>query len=297
MTDTPRLTIVVGDTMVDVVAHLPHEPVQGTDTPAQIAYRGGGSAANVAAWLAHLATPVALVSRIGMDALGDSAADELQRIGVQCWLTRDPGSVTGTCIVLVSPDGERTMIPDVGANGRLSVDDLPERAFDADQHLHLSGYALLRQGSRAAARSALERALACGMTTSVDASSAAPMAETGSDLFLSWVAGVTIIFANADEARVLTGKSDASDAAADLARLCPLAIVKTGRGGAVAHDGQGRNWQAPADPVTAIDSTGAGDAFAAAFLSRWTTGAGVDEALAFAVEISGRAVGGVGGRP
>ena len=293
MTD---LIVVIGDTMTDVVAQLPHDPVAGSDTPAHIEYRGGGSAANVAAWLAELQGNVALVSRVGADALGDAAERALDANGVTTWLARDPDVATGTCIVLVGTDGERTMLPDPGANDRLSPADLPASAWAAGRHLHLSGYALLRDGPRAAALEALTRAAEHGMTTSVDASSAAPLEAVGRDAFLAWVAGVDICFANLDEARVLTGETEPQRAAKALAARFPLVVVKAGSTGAFACTGL-EAWQVPAAEAEAVDTTGAGDAFAAAFLLRWRAGDSVSDALAFAADISARAVGRVGGRP
>ena len=293
MTD---LIVVIGDTMTDVVAHVPHEPVAGSDTPAHIEYRGGGSAANVAAWLAELGGDVALISRVGADALGDAAERALDANGVTTWLARDRDAATGTCIVLVGTDGERTMLPDPGANDRLSPADLPVSAWATGRHLHLSGYALLREGSRAAAVMALERAAEHGMTASVDASSAAPLEAVGGETFLGWVTGVGVCFANLDEARVLTGEADPQRAAEALAARFPIAIVKAGSRGAFACAGL-EAWHAPATEADAVDTTGAGDAFAAAFLLRWRAGAPVADALAFAADISARAVGRVGGRP
>ena len=288
--------IVIGDTMTDIVAHLPHAPVVGSDTPARIEYQGGGSAANVAAWLAALHGDVALISRVGADALGDAAERSLEAIGVTTWLARDPEVATGTCIVLVGTDGERTMLPDPGANERLSPANLPDSAWAAGRHLHLSGYALLRNGPRAAAVAALARAAEHGMTTSVDASSADPLTTVGGETFLSWVTGVDICFANLDEARVLTGEADPQLAAEALAARFPLAVVKAGSDGAFACAGS-EAWQVPAAEAEAVDTTGAGDAFAAAFLLRWRAGDSVSDALAFAADIAARAVGRVGGRP
>ena len=95
---------------------------------------------------------------------------------------RDAERPTGTCIVLVHPGGERTMIPDAGANDALELRELP-----AGGHLHLTGYTLLREGSRPAALRALALARERGMTVSVDPSSAAPLAPAPA--FLDWVAG------------------------------------------------------------------------------------------------------------
>ena len=123
--------------MVDIVAALPGELARGSDTPAQIAQHQGGSGANVAAWLAASGAEVAFAGRAGADPLGDAAVAALAN--VELAVERDPERPTGTCIVLVHPGGERTMIPDAGANDALELRELPEGG-----HLHLTGYTLLR---------------------------------------------------------------------------------------------------------------------------------------------------------
>ena len=153
--------VVVGDLMVDIVAALPGELARGSDTPARIAQHQGGSGANVAAWLAEADARVAFAGRAGADPLGDAAVAALA--GAEPAIERDPGLPTGTCIVLVHPGGERTMIPDAGANDALELRELPDGA-----HLHATGYGLLRPGSRPAMLRALAVAHERGMTISVD---------------------------------------------------------------------------------------------------------------------------------
>ena len=179
----PRV-VVLGDVMLDVVAVLDAPFAPGSDAPARVATHGGGSAANVAAWLARAGEPVALVGRVGDDAAGRQAAAELRALGVEAHLALDRERATGTCVVLVEPGGERSMLPDAGANAGLQAGDLPEALLAPGRHLHVAGYALLRPGSREAARGAIARALAHRMTVSVDPSSAAPLAAAGAAAFL-----------------------------------------------------------------------------------------------------------------
>ena len=176
--------VVVGDLMVDVVAALPGPLAHGSDTPARIAQHQGGSGANVAAWLAAAGAQVAFAGRCGADPLGDAALAALD--GVALAVERDPERPTGTCIVLVHPGGERTMIPDAGANDALELAGLPDGG-----HVHLTGYGLLRAGSRPAMLRALELARERGAAVSVDPSSAAPLAAEPA--FLDWVAGAGLL--------------------------------------------------------------------------------------------------------
>jgi len=282
--------VVAGDLLCDVVAVLPGPLAHGSDTPAPIRLHGGGSAANVAAWAAAAGVEVTLVARVGDDALGRVALAELERGGVRLAVTVDPERPTGTCIVLVHPDGERTMVPDAGAGDALEIAELPPGG-----HLHLPGYALLREGSRAAARRALALARERGMTVSVDPSSAAPLAAAGARTFLEWVDGAGLLLPNADEARVLTGLEDPEAAARALAG--PREVVVTlGAAGALWTDGRDVA-RAAAEPATVVDSTGAGDAFAAGLLAARLAGADPAAALAAGCRLGALAVARAGARP
>jgi sugar/nucleoside kinase (ribokinase family) len=292
--------VVVGDLMVDVVAALPGPLAHGSDTPARISHSQGGSGANVAAWLAAAGADAAFAGRAGADPLGDAAVAALA--GVALAVERDPRRPTGTCIVLVDPGGERTMIPDPGANDALELAELPE-----GEHLHLTGYGLLREASRPAALRALALARERGMTVSVDPSSAAPLAAAPA--FLDWVAGAGLLLPNADEARVLTGEADAERAARTLARRlrsCPASgrttagsvevVVTLGADGAMWSDGE-RVLREPAVAAECVDTTGAGDAFAAGLLAARAGGAEPHEQLGAACALGARAVGVSGARP
>jgi sugar/nucleoside kinase (ribokinase family) len=283
--------VVVGDLMVDVVARLSGPLARGSDTPAGIERHGGGQGANVAAWLAACGVPVTFVGRAGDDALGREAVAELEAGSVDARVTLDPGRPTGTCLVLVEPGGERTMVPDPGANDALVVEVLPE-----GEHLHLAGYTLLREGSRAAGIHALTQARARGMTTSLDPSSAAPLAAVGTARFLEWAGPVDLLLANADEAALLSGHPDAQHSARALTGAAAEVVVKLGAEGA-AWSGGVQVRRRPAEAVDVVDTTGAGDAFAAGLLSAWRPGGDPEAALAAGCRLAARAVSKPGARP
>jgi sugar/nucleoside kinase (ribokinase family) len=285
--------VVLGDVMVDVVVHLEGRLVHASDTPARIRFRGGGSAANTATWLAAAGAAPVFVGRVGADDAGRDAARELQEAGVDARLARDPELPTGICIVLVGVDGERTMIPDAGANDGLSEGDLPAELLARGDHLHVAGYSLLRAGSRAAAASAIRAAAALGMTVSVDPSSAALLEPD----FLTAALGATLLLPNALEARALTGEPDVRAAARALSRRFAEVVVKLGADGALWTNGSDE-LTAPAEAVeTVVDLTGAGDAFSAGLLAARLAGAGPREALGAGCRLAGRAVVTPGGRP
>jgi sugar/nucleoside kinase (ribokinase family) len=297
----PAPVLVMGDLMVDVMALLYGPLVPNSDSPGRITMRGGGSAANTACWLASVGIETVLIGSVGMDMPGRAAVDALREQGVRLSLKFDADRPTGTVVVLVDPDGERTMVPDAGANSGLLPKDLPTEEFSAGRHLHLSGYTLLNPESRGAGIAALELARSRGMTTSVDVASAGPLAEVGPERFLDWIGNPFVLFANRDEAAVLTGIDDPAEATRALTELCDQVVVKLGAEGVVRHDALfDRSIRVPAVEVAVVDvvdTTGAGDAFAAGYLAAWMRDADPEDALAAGCELAARVIRQVGGRP
>jgi sugar/nucleoside kinase (ribokinase family) len=289
--------VVLGDVMVDVVARVSAPLAPASDTTAQIAFVGGGSGANTAAWLVEAGAAASLIGRVGDDAAGRAQVAELQDAGVDVRTAVDPERATGTCVVIVEPGGERTMLPDRGANLALAPADVPDDAFASARHLHVSGYALLDAGPRQAALAALARARSSGIATSVDPSSAAPLQALGADAFLRLVAGVDLLLPNADEAAVLTGERDPVLAAEAIARATGAEVVVTcGAAGAIHSDG-GEAQHAPAAPQPVVDTTGAGDAFTAGLIVARLGGLAPSAALAAANALAARALALPGARP
>ncbi len=288
--------VVVGDLVTDVVARLAERPVPGSDAAATVTVCGGGSGANTAAWLAAAGADATLVGRVGDDATGRERIAELAAAGVRPRLAMDSQRPTGTVVVLVAADGERTMFPDRGANLALQPADLPADLFAPGSHLHLSGYALLHPSPRAAGLHALELARAAGMTISVDPSSAQPLRRIGAERFLAWTASADLCLPNRDEAQVLTGAGDPAEAAAILAGSFRQTVVTLGAGGAVWSDGD-QAFRCPAQAGEVVDTTGAGDAFSAGFLTAWLDAAAPVGALAAGCRLAARAVTVPGARP
>ena len=284
--------VVLGDVMVDVVTRLSGPVAPGSDSPARIAFDGGGQAGNTAAWLAVAGAPVALVARVGHDSAGRMAVAELEALGVETRVAVDGERSTGTCVVLVAADGERTMFPDAGANAALAPADLPDELLAAGSHLHVSGYALLRDGSREAALSAVERARAVEMSVSVDPSSAVLLSDGPGRLGK----GLGLLLPNALEAATLTGREDPVAAARALAEWFPEVVVTLGEEGALWTDGR-ELVRVDAEPAEVVDSTGAGDAFAAGLLSARLRGADPERALRAGCALAARAVASPGARP
>jgi ribokinase len=296
---SPAPIVVMGDVMVDVVAAAAGPLAHASDTDARVRWTGGGAAANVAAWLASEGVPVALVARAGADVAGRGAVAELHDAGVVVHVVFDGDRATGTCVVVIGADGERTMLPDRGANLALAPDDVPAELFHAGGHLHLSGYVLLHDGPRAAGLAALDHAREAGMTISIDPASAAPLAACGVQGVLEWFGGADVLLPNLDEVRALTAEDEPEAAArALIVRAGAREVVVTlGADGALWTDGHAVVRVAAPEVEHVVDTTGAGDAFAAGWLATRRAGAEPPEALGAACALGARAVSRAGARP
>ena len=227
---TPPQVIVVGDVINDVVVR-PKGPVEvGTDTPSQIERSPGGSGANQAAWMAALNVEVRFAGRAGA---ADSAdhREALERAGVETRLTDDEDLPTGTIVVLVSPDGERSMFTDRGADRALGAADLPAELLEGCRLLHVSAYPLFEPGSRDAVLQLCASAIAAGITVSIDPASAAGLRAVGRRAFLEWTSGAQLVFPNLDEGRLLTGLDDPDAIADALSARYPVVALKLGPAG------------------------------------------------------------------
>ena len=276
---------VVGDAALDVLARAGTLPAPGGDVRASIAIRPGGAGANTAAWLAALGADPVLIARIGADTAGEQVRGHLAAAGVGTALVTDHVAPTATVVVLVDGGGQRAMLADRGAAGRLAPGDITVPA--GARHLHLSGYVLLDRSSRAAGQAALAAARAAGLTTSVDPQAAALLTDPAG--FLDQVRGVDLLLPSAGELAALGG----ADAA--LAAVRAVAVTDGPRGAAWLD--RAGTVEVPGRTTEVVDTTGAGDAFDAGVLVAWTGGASPAEALAAGVAAGTRAVGAAGAWP
>lgn len=292
----PRI-VVVGDAGIDVVARHSDPIAYGGDARAQVRLTGGGSGANTALWLRAASTGPVLLCRVGDDATARLVRAELEASGVECAFAVDPEVPTCCVVVLVDREGQRSMLPDRGANARFCPEDVHTAVSDGllagAAHLHLSGYVLLDESSRPAGLAALAAARAAGLTTSVDPQSA-PLI-TDPKRFMDDVRGVDLLLPNTPELHALTG-SEQPDSAKALLDDVGAVVVTQGAEGAAWVDGAGVRTRS-ARAAVCVDSTGAGDAFDAGLIAAWVRGEGPEAALLAGVEFGTHATELVGAQP
>jgi sugar/nucleoside kinase (ribokinase family) len=285
--------VVVGDAALDVVARHTGPIVPGDDVRAKVITSPGGAAANTAVWLAHSGAEPTLVSRVGNDHAGGYLHRALSEAGVRCAFTVDPEAATGCVVVLVDEHGERSMLPDRGANARLLAGDLDPALLAGAAHLHLTGYVLLDASSVDAGVAALAAARRAGLSTSVDPQAANLITDPAG--FLDLVRGVDLLLPNTTELAALTGSDDPASAGALLDVVRRVAVT-SGAAGASWVDSDGVVF-VPAQAAECVDSTGAGDAFDGGLLAAWLAGASPRDALRGGVRAGALAAGRTGAWP
>jgi len=275
----PRLVLcTVGDLLLDVIVRLDEPLRPGTDASALTRTGSGGQAANVAAWAASLGAAARFVGKRGDDPAASLAASELARFGVEVYGPVALGR-NGVIVSIVGQNGERSMASDRGVAPSLSADELEPAWFDGATHLHLSGYSLMSSPIDGAAARAAELVRERRGSLSVDLASTSVIERFGAERLRESLAALSpdVVFANEEEAGAV-GSEELPEAT--------WALKRGASGCAILHGGARQEF--PAMPATVLDTTGAGDAFAAGYLV-----GGVELAL----ETAARAVAKLGATP
>ena len=248
--------VTLGDLLLDVVVRLEEPHASDDDVPAAIALVPGGQAANVAAWARWLGADARLVARRTDDAGGRMIAEELSARGVELAGPLAAGERTGAVVALVAPDGTRTLASDRGASGTLGPADVDASMVDGADVLHVAGYTLLRDPGAAAALRLADAARRYGARVTVDLSTAHGIAELGREEMRRRVAALApaIVFANEAEAAAFGEPLD-----------CAWVVKRGALGCTVRHGGEVVAHPGP-QVERVVDTTGAGDAFAAGFV-------------------------------
>ena len=288
--------VVVGDVMTDVIVFPEGPLVRGSDRRAAIRTRPGGSGANQAVWLGAMGVPVKFVARVGAADRPRLEAHFLG-FGVEAILKADDERPSGVLVTIVDPDSERSFLTDRGANLALSPADVPKTLLDGARAVVCSGYSFFAESPRATVRGFLTQARAREVMTVIDPASVGFLREVGVETFLNWTEGADILFANREEAETLAETTDVAAQMQILGRRFSRVVVKLGPDGAAIGGRDGIRVQRPAPAVTVVDTSGAGDAFAAGFLAAELGGKSEADCLAAGIEAGSRAVQTVGAQP
>ena len=264
--------VALGDVNVDIIAHFPSYPAKGQDALASSTeFHCGGSAANTAMALAWMGLEVSLISRVGPDPLAPRVLDHLRAAGVlSTGLQRDPSVATGLMYIVVTPDGERTILGHRGANVSTDPNQIGEEDIGNARLLHLSGYTLLADPQRSAALLALELACRHGLIVTLDPGMSVPRAAL--DEMRALLPVVDVLLPNLLEAQRLTGLTTPEECTEWLLTSGVGAVaLKLGRDGCLVSSGTEILW-VPGFSIEAHDTTGAGDYFAAGVIAGYLRG-------------------------
>ncbi len=264
------MLVVIGDLLEDIVVRIGSPPALGTDTPAHIVRRRGGSAANVAAFAARAGAMVRFIGCVGEDELGEWLVNDLTADGVEVRVQRR--GRTGSVVVLVGPDGERTMLPDRAAATELA--DVDTAWLDGVSWLHVPSYSLLSEPIGATVRALIVAVRDTGGRLSIDVSSVSVVRDYGVERYGELLAELApdVVFASDPESALLPGERST------------LTIVKDGPR-PVRVRGCPEPFEVDVRPLPDVtDSTGAGDAFAAGYLASATRGESVRDSVTSAIE-------------
>ncbi|CAN2192581.1 RbsK Sugar kinases, ribokinase family [Candidatus Nanopelagicaceae bacterium] len=288
----------IGDVMLDVIARINVSPQKinfGSDTASQISTSSGGAAGNVAAWLTRTDARSTIVSHVGDDPAGAAIVAEFDALGVSHGDLVIPGETSGVVVVLVDSSGERTMFPDKGANSRLTVTDLPD--LGTFQAVYISGYALLNPLARDGVLAMIEKIKAEGLPIYFDPASVGAMKDVADKELHTWFSMMDVLLLNEEESIYITGSVDIERALDYLLDFSKVVVIKRGSAGAIAKASGFDSISLPAVAATVIDTTGAGDSFAAGFIASYSKNHDLTAALQAGGELAAGCVAIVGGRP
>ena len=299
--------LVVGDVMFDILVTPEAEARENTDVTAKIAKKPGGSAANFACWFASIASSgqeTNLVARVGISDEREILED-LNSYRINPLLQLDPSLPTGSTVNIIKGN-TRSFYTDRGANANLALESIPSELFQ--DLVYISGYTLM-SCPEASLRWLIETAHNHGTMVACDPGSAGFISDFGPDRFLKVLNGVDLFFPNLEEAKLLSGETHLDDITKTFLESFPLIAVTLGeRGAAVAWEshrisaekirgfGSGTS-NIDAHPTNLLDPTGAGDAFAAAFLAEYLVSGDPISAGVAGAKLGSLAVSMIGGRP
>lgn len=228
----------------------------------------GGSADNTIRAMARLGAEVGFIGKVGHDTTGDFFEQALDNLGI-CPVIFRGTNRSGKCVSLISPDGERTMLTHLGAALEMVADEISPAIFEGYDCLYVEGYLVQ---NHQLIECAISTAKSCGLKVAIDLASFNVVEENIEFLRRIVTQYVDIVFANEDEARVFSGESEPINALQYISEMCELAVVKIGMRGALIKQGEQVVHVGIMEAAKRVDTTGAGDFYAAGFLYGLTQG-------------------------
>ncbi|QDT40234.1 5-dehydro-2-deoxygluconokinase [Gimesia alba] len=271
------------------------QKVLGELDGAPISQCAGGSAANTVLGVADFGGNAAYAGKVASDMLGEFDLADMRKLGVTIDVEPAPEGHTGTCVVLITEDAQRTMLTNLGVSASLSIDDLNEEHIKQSEYVYVEGYLFTGETQKRAAYRAIELAKKHGVKVAFTVSDPF-LINMFRDEFQQLIEGpIDLLFCNLEEARSLTGKHDAVDCAHIIHKHVPnLALTLGPDGSILMHEGR----VIPIEGVEtdAIDTTGAGDMYAAGILYGITNGLNWHQAGHLASHAAARIVSQLGAR-
>lgn len=223
----------------------------------------GGSAGNTIRAMARLGCQTGFIGKVGEDKTGDFFQQALENLGVQPFIFRGKER-SGKCVSLISPDGERTMVTHLGAALELTAEEVTPAIFKGYDCLYVEGYLVQDHNL---ILSAVKTAKECGLEVAIDLASFNIVEENLDFLHKLVCEYIDIVFANEDEAKAFTGEIEPLNALQAISQMCRLAVVKVGIKGAIIKQGEEVVHVGIMAAAKRVDTTGAGDFYAAGFLA------------------------------
>ena len=260
--------------------------------------RSGGSAANTIAGLASFGAKCGFIGRVAADQFGGIFRHDIRSLGVAYdTLPASDGAPTARCLILVTPDGERTMNTFLGASVDFTPEDLDKALIGASRIVYLEGYLFDREEAKAAFRAAARMAKKVGAKVALSLSDAFCVDRHRDDFKAFVREGADIVFANEKEITTLYQVNSFAEAADRALQDCEMAVLTRSEAGSVIV-AQGETFEIPAESVAqVVDVTGAGDLYAAGFLYGLTRGAPLESCGALGSLAAAEAIGHIGARP
>lgn len=290
-----KLALCIGDVIDDIVVRPLEAMNPDTDTKSEIVSSGGGSAANTACWISATGANARFFGTVGV-ADTERLSKDLEKYRVQPRLQGSTAEKTGA-IVLIIEGNQRHMYNQRGANWLTTPEQISDLDLQEADHLHLSGYSIIAGGSSGIWQGLISKAKAAGLTISLDPGSASLINNFGVENFLTEITGVDYLLPNLDEAELLSGVSGLLPATAALGKKFPVVATTASIDGvALSEIGQEvTHFDAPR--ISAVDPTGAGDAFSGGFIAAAISGKTFPEAVLQGIAAGRSAVSKMGARP